>query len=218
MELLIVIGVLSILLSILLPVFHSTRKAALRSRAHIEATALAQAVIEYKNVYGYWPGMIKASSANQLKLNDDALENKALNWPLVSKYCNDSFKVTVRQSDGSVKEANYVTDNTLYRSLLPFDSSHLDTGAGKNLNPLNPQRIRFIDLTDEQSPSSVSLPDPWGNQYIVVMGLNPATTFTQDFTQNGTLVQRLSVSNLTAFALSRGADSTNYIFSAGVPQ
>jgi len=208
----IVIGVLSILLSILLPVFHNARKAALKARAKVEATALAQAVIEYKNVYGYWPGMIK-ESGNQLQRNNDAFENTTLNWPLVSKYSNMWFTVTVTLHDGTKKETNYVTDNTLYRSLLPF---HKDYDA-KNLNPLNPQRIHFIELADEQAPSKASLPDPWGNQYIVVMGLNPATTFTQEFkNQDNVLIQRLSVSNLTAFALSLGAEKTNLIFSAGV--
>ena len=213
MELLIVIGVFSILLSILLPVFHSTRNAALRSRAHIEATALAQAVIEYKNVYGYWPGMIRESSASQVERNGNAFANTTLNWPLVSKFSNEWFTVTITSSAGG--EANYVTDNILYRSLLPF---HKDNDA-KNLNPLNPQRIRFIDLANEQSPSSVSLPDPWGNQYIVVMGLNPSTTFTQEFRSQdnpSVLIQRLSVSNLTAFAISLGSEKTNLIFSAGV--
>ena len=211
----IVIGVFSILLSILLPVFHSAQSAARRSHAHIEATALAQAVIEYKNVYGYWPGMIRESSASQVERNDDAFANTTLNWPLVSKFSNEWFTVT--SSAGG--EANYVTDNILYRSLLPF---HKGYGA-KNLNPLNPQRIRFIELAGEQSPTHVSLPDPWGNQYIVVMGLNPASTFTQDFKKSGSgaLIQRLSVSNLTAFVICLGADgpnSTNLIFSAGVPQ
>ena len=208
----IVMGVLSILLSILLPVFHTVRKATLKARAKIEATALAQAVVEYKNVYGYWPGMVR-ESGSQLARNDAAFANATLNWPLVSKYSNEWFTVT--SSAGG--EANYVTNNILYRSLLLF---HKDYDA-KNLNPLNPRRIRFIDMVNETEPTRVSLPDPWGNQYIVVMGLNPASTFRQDFTRNGALIQRLSVSNLTAFAICLGPDganSTNLIFSAGVPQ
>ena len=216
LELMIVMGVLSILLSILLPVFHSARKASLRIRARIEATALTQAVIEYKNVYGYWPGMVKASGS---QLQIAPTPNKpagAIDWPLVSHFSNEWFKVYVTTSGGaSGQEASYVDDNTLYRSLLPFDTTH--PGTEKNLNPLNPRRARFIELADEQTPSRVSLPDPWGNQYIVVMGLNPSTTFTHEFrNQDTTLIQRLSVSNLTAFALSLGADKTNLIFSAGV--
>ncbi len=215
LELLIVIGVLSVVLSVLLPVFNKVREASLRAKARVEATALAQAVIQYKNVYGYWPGMV-TEAGGALKIAD--APNKpagSIDWPLVSNYSNTWFKVSVRASDGSVNgEASYVTDNTLYRSLLPFDTRY---AADNNRNPLNPQRLRFLDLKDEEDPLQVSLPDPWGNQYIVVMGLNPSTVFTHDFqTENGDVLQRLSVSNLTAFVLSYGADKKTLLFSAGI--
>ncbi len=217
LELLIVIGVLSMLLAILLPVFRTARKASLKARAKVEATALVQAVIQYKNVYGYWPGMVKASGT-QLIRNEDAFGNtpaNTLDWPLVSKYSNTWFKVTTQTGN----EANYLTDNLLYRSLLSFDTSR--SGTEKNLNPLNSRRLRFLSLSNETDPDRVSLPDPWGNEYIVVMGLTPTATFTQNFSRDGATVQTLSVSNLTAFAISLGPDgtsSTNFIFSAGVPQ
>ncbi len=214
LELMVVIGMLSVLLAIVLPIFRSTREAALRMRAKVEATALAQAVIQYKNIYGYWPGMVTESGGN---LTQVTFPNTTPNWPLVSKFSNEWFNVNISTtSGGSSDEANYIVDNTLYRSLLQFDAEKPDK---KNLNPLNSRRIRFLELTDEQDPSRVALPDPWGNQYIVIMGLNPSTTFTYDFkNQSGALVQRLSVSNLTAFALSLGADTSktnSYLFSAG---
>ena len=218
MELLIVIGVLSILLSILLPVFQNVRASSLRSRARIEATALAQAVIQYKNVYGYWPGMVSAAE-NRLKI--EPTPNKPaeyIDWPLVSNYSNTWFKVNVRtQGDATPgSQASYVTDNLLYRSLLPFDAKNT---AQDNFNPLNPQRIRFIDLKGETDITHVSLPDPWGREYIVVMGLNPQTLFVADFQIEGASNYRLTTSNMVAFALSLGADSSktnSYIFSAGV--
>jgi len=218
LELLIVMGVLSILLSILLPVFTTARKATLRARAKVQATALAQAVVQYKNVYGYWPGMVKESgSSGRLAENSDAMQTTTLGWPLVSKFSNEWFTVSVTTSGGA--KPNYITDNLLYRSLLPFDTIH---SGDKNENPLNPRRIRFIDLDNERSPDEASLPDPWGNEYIVVMGLSPSTTFTQEFKNDrDTLIQRLSVSNLTAFVVClgpEGKNSTNLIFSAGVPQ
>ncbi len=217
LELTVVIGMLSVLLAIMLPVFRSTREAALRMRAKVEATALAQAVIQYKNVYGYWPGMVTESGGTLTQVTFPS-PSTTPNWPLVSKYSNEWFKVYFSTTSGSSSyEANYITDNTLYRSLLFFDAEKPDKN---NLNPLNPRRIRFIELADEQDLSRVSLPDPWGNQYIVIMGLNPSTTLTYDFKdQNGTVIQRLSVSNLTAFALSLGADTAktnSYLFSAGV--
>jgi len=221
-ELMIVMGVLSILLSILLPVFHTVRKATLKARAKIEATALAQAVVEYKNVYGYWPGMVKENSNGKLSENSDAIKTTTLNWPFVSNFSNTWFKVSVTTSD-ETKEVNYINETTtpengnlLYQSLASFNKS-----KDNNLNPLNPRRIHFVALSDETDSAHVSLPDPWGNEYIVVMGLSPSTPFTQTFTLKNTAIQTLSVSNLTAFAISLGPDgqnSTNLIFSAGVPQ
>lgn len=209
LELLIVMGVLSVLLSILLPVFTTARKATLKARAKIQATALAQAVIQYKNVYGYWPGMVKASD-DKLQQNPEAFSSDS-SLALISRYSNEWFAVVNKVS------GNYVTDNTLYRSLLPFDKT-----KDKNANPLNPNRLRFIDLDNEREPNAAALSDPWGNQYIVVMGLAPSTTFTQEFrNQDNVLARRLSVSNLTAFVVCLGPEgrySTNLIFSAGVPQ
>jgi type II secretory pathway pseudopilin PulG len=217
LELMIVVGVFSVLLAIMLPVFRNVREASSRVRAKVEATALAQAVIQYKNIYGYWPGMV-TETGGQLQITPTPNKPAGyINWPLVSHFSNTWFKVHVAVAGNvTAQEASYIDDNTLYRSLLPFDTRH--PGTEKNLNPLNPQRIRFIEMEDEQAPTRVSLSDPWGNQYIVVMGLNPATTFTSDFMNQSTLIQRLSVSNLTAFALSYGADRKSLIFSAGVPQ
>jgi len=214
-ELLIVIGVLSILFSILLPVFHTARKATLKARAKIEATTLAQAVVQYKNVYGYWPGTVKEVDANRVQANVFTPDNRPSNytdWPLVSRFGNETFKVSIRTQDGSTSEANYINDNLLYRSLLPFNTKYTD-----NLNPLNPRRFRFVEMKHETQPNLVSLPDPWTNQYVVVMGLLPTTQYT--FANNGQTI--LIASNLTAFAFSWGAQgngATNYIFSAGVPQ
>ena len=210
-ELLIVIGVLSILFSILLPVFHTARKATLKARAKIEATALAQAVVQYKNVYGYWPGMVKEAGENSVQANTFSSNNGDLNWPLVSRFGNDSFKISIQTQGGGSSEAHYINDNLLYRSLLPFNTKYTD-----NLNPLNPRRFRFVEMKHETQPDLVSLPDPWTNQYVVVMGLLPSTQYT--FANNGQTI--LIASNLTAFAFSWGAQgngATNYIFSAGVP-
>lgn len=216
-ELLVVIGVLAVLLAILLPVFRNAHAATLRTRARIQANALAQAVVQYKNVYGYWPGMVRESGGN---IQVDATLSRpagTIDWPLVSNFSNDWFKVDVKNMDGSSKgDASYVSGNTLYRSLLPFDTRY---ASDDNKNPLNPHRIHFLDLQGEKTPESVSLPDPWGNQYIVVMGLNPTTTFSHEFkTKDNTVIADISVSNLTAFALSYGADKKTLIFSAGVSQ
>jgi type II secretory pathway pseudopilin PulG len=58
LELLIVIGVLTVLLAIMLPTIKTVRSASLRNRAQAEATALAQAAVHYKTEYGFWPGQL----------------------------------------------------------------------------------------------------------------------------------------------------------------
>ena len=211
-ELVMVIGMLSALLAIVFPVFRKARDAAMRTQARNEATALAQAVLQYNNVYGYWPGTVKASGAN-LAINEDLnLSAETIGRPIVSRYSNTTFEVTATLSGNA--ETRYVDDNTLYRSLLPFDATR---AGAQNMNPLNPQRIRFIDMSSEHKPDKVSMPDPWGNQYVVVMGLNPSTYYPLLLKNTDpALNQRLSVSNLTAFALSCGPDRKSLIFSAGI--
>lgn len=212
-ELLMVIGVIAVLLAILLPVFHNARTATQRTRARIHASALAQAVIQYKNVYGYWPGMV-TESGGQLLRNDAALSTDELDKPLVSRGSNDWFTVRVRNPDGSSKNVDYLPlgDNTLYRSLLPFDTRY---GGDKNRNPLNPRRIRFLALKHEEDPVSVSLPDPWDKPFNVVMGLDPscATTLFDDAWPIVTL------SNQTAVVCCRAQASPNtylYFLSEGI--
>jgi type II secretory pathway pseudopilin PulG len=208
-----VIGVLAVLLAILLPVFHNARTATQRTRARIHASALAQAVIQYKSVYGYWPGMVK-ESGGQLQRNDAALSHTALNTPLVSRGSNTWFSVAVKNPDGTAKDVNVLplADNTLYRSLLPFDTRY---SGDKNRNPLNPRRIRFLALKYEEDPVSASLPDPWDKPFNVVMGLTPSCSTTL-FDDAWPIV---TFSNQTAVVCCRAQASPNtylYFLSEGI--
>jgi type II secretory pathway pseudopilin PulG len=212
-ELLMVIGVLAVLLAIMLPVFSKAREASKRARARVEATALAQAVIQYKNVYGYWPGMI-IESGGQLTRNTAALTHTALDTPLVSRGSNTWFEVEARNPDGTTKNVNYfpLSDNALYRALLPFDTRR---SGDKNRNPLNSRRVRFLSLKGEEAPASVSLPDPWGKPFNVVMGLDPSC---QTTLYDGTW-PIVTFSNQTAVAFARAQTKLStslYFISAGV--
>lgn len=126
LELMIVVGVFSVLLAIMLPVFRNVREASSRVRAKVEATALAQAVIQYKNIYGYWPGMV-TETGGQLQITPTPNKPAGyINWPLVSHFSNTWFKVHVAVAGNvTAQEASYIDDNTLYRSLLPFDTRYL---------------------------------------------------------------------------------------------
>lgn len=211
-----VIGVLAVLLAILLPVFRNARTATLRTRARVQATALGQAVEQYKNLYGYWPGAV-TEDGGKLKQNTDALTYGALNTPLVCRGSNDWFDVLVRNADGSRRDVNHIPrgDNTLYRSLLPFDIRY---SGDKNRNPLNPNRVRLIELKAEETPLAATLSDPWDKEFCVVMGLDPARLTTL---YDGTW-PIISFSNQTAAVLSRqqlraaGPQTYLYFLSAGI--
>ncbi|MDA3923439.1 MAG: type II secretion system protein [Kiritimatiellae bacterium] len=226
-ELVIVIGILSILLAISLPTVKSVRNAAERRKAGIQATLLTQAVIKYKTVYGFWPGQLTESNNYttkdpQLELrNDFELNNNEMIIPeIISHYGNDSFTVTTTSNGGNVKTI-YIKDNYLYRALNTIDPNpNTKNGSLYQANPLNPKQIEFLDLDNKTVLESTDFTDPWDNQFIVFMGLNPKTTYTHEMTFeiNGP-ISYMSVSNTTAFAFSIGPEaneSRKYIYSAGV--
>ena len=216
LELTVVIGVMALLLSISLPTIKSIRRAAERKNAAIQATMLTQAVIKYKQVYGFWPGQVKAA------LNDprsqsveirDIFKNQSLIPVIISRFRNTSFKV---QTNGA--QPAYYDQNELCRALTTIDAGNQSNGSYLP-NPLNPRQIAFIDLKNESIPADTCYPDPWGREFIVFMGLNPATTFRHTITFDGGRSYTIAVSNNTAFAFSLGPEgdrSTSYIFSAGV--
>ncbi|MFA7172114.1 MAG: type II secretion system protein [Kiritimatiellia bacterium] len=219
-ELVIVIGVMSVLLAISLPTVKSVRKAAERRKASIQATLLTQAVIKYKTVYGFWPGqLIKASGYTtddpQLQLDSTfiLMSGEIITPVIISRYGNDSFSVTVTNT-----EPKYITGNYLYRALNTIDPE-TKIGPLYQPNPFNPKQIEFLGLDNRTNSDSVGYKDPWGNQFIVFMGLNPASTFTHEIKFDGAPSFYMSVSNTTAFAFSRGPEaneSRKYIYSAGV--
>lgn len=213
LELLIVVGVFSVLLAIVLPTIKTVRASALRNRAKVQATALAQAAIRYKNEYGFWPGQLQPKNDA-----DDTVELrerfKNLTWisAIISRYENAGFTLTTQ--NGSTAPV-YIEENWAYQSFRRIGEK---SGDRYQTNPLNPKGIHFLDLANESETDEVSYPDPWGRQFILVMGLNPRTTFTHKVTANDR-DSVVSISNTIAFAFSYGPNglkSTNYIYSAGV--
>jgi len=217
-ELIIVIGIMSVLLAISLPTVKSIRMTAEKKKAAIQATLLTQAVIKYKHVYGFWPGQLEVKSVNangeaELELRN-AFKNPSGTPVIISRYRNTDFEPT--SSTGI--QLIYFDQNELYRALNTIDPDNKN-GEIFLPNPLNPKQIDFIDLENERDSNRVSFIDPWGQEYIVMMGLNPKTTFTHTINVSNGQDYRIAVSNNIAFAFSRGPDgnlSTNYIFSAGV--
>lgn len=217
-ELIIVMGIMAVLLAISLPTVKSIRTTAERKKAAIQATLLTQAVIKYKDVYGFWPGQLKVTSesgaANPTLELHDAFKNSEWTPVIISRYLNNDFEVT--SSTGS--QPVYFDRNELYQALSTIDPESKE-GDIYRANPLNPRQIDFLDLENQTSRESASFSDPWGQEFIVFMGLNPRSLFRQTINFENGSSYRISVSNNIAFAFSRGPDgnlSTNYIFSAGV--
>ena len=209
-----VVGVLSMLLAIVLPTIKTVRNAAQRKQATAEATALAQAAIRYKTEYGFWPGQLEpkndAEGTIQLRA---AFKTDSFISGIISRYENASFTVT---TTGTAPV--YIDENWVYQA---FRCAGDKSGTTFRSNPLNPKGIHFLDLKNEGNVNDVSYPDPWGREYILVMGLNPRSTFRHTVTVQGNSMPSytVSVSNTIAFAFSFGPGgtlSTNYIYSAGV--
>ncbi len=221
-ELTIVIGVLAVLLAIALPTVKSVHMTAERKKAAVQATILTQAVIKYKDVYGFWPGQLRvaggAGGANPaVELRD---EFKAQDWTpvIISRFGNPDFEVTATGAAPIYFGKNEQHQNQLYQALNTIDPESAAGGLYRP-NPLNPRQIDFLDLKNATSLGSVGFPDPWGQEFIVFMGLNPRSRFTYTQTINGKPNYRISVSNCTAFAFSRGPDgdrSNRYIMTEGV--
>lgn len=217
-ELVMVCGVLSVLLAIILPTIKSAHAAALRKKAQADATALAQAAIRYKIEYGFWPGQLEVKNAAEgtVQLRNEfksALQSE--NWisGIISRFGNSSFTVT---ATGTAPV--YMDENWAFRAFRRVGEK---TGNVFQPNPLNPKGLHFLDLANEDDAEHVNFPDPWGRQYILIMGLNPHAVFTHTVTAQGSSQpsHSVSVSNAIAFAFSYGQDgnlSTNYIYSVGV--
>lgn len=215
-ELVIVVGVLSMLLAIILPTIKTVRTAALRKQAMADATTLAQAAIRYKTEYGFWPGQLESKNESEgtVRLRSEFQTSDTWLSGIISRYENTDFTVTTTTGT----EPIYIDDNSAYQS---FRRAGDKSGNTFKANPLNPKGIRFLDLKNEDAANTVCFPDPWGREYILIMGLNPRSTFRHTVTvQDGsTPSYTVSVSNVIAFAFSFGPDgssSTNYIYSAGV--
>jgi len=216
-ELLVVISMLSVLLAIILPVIQSVRTATLKKRARAEATALAQAAIHYKAEYGFWPGQAVYDTPTTVKGHPDLPLNQMVGMIAVGPETFTS-RIDVKSSSGT-PDFLRLNSNEVYQA---FSTVAYPVGTGYEPNPLNPKGIQFLDLTNETDFRYVSYPDPWGQPYRMIMGLNPRSTFSFHVYRNNNPDERLyevSVSNVTAFAFSLGPNSTfstNYIYSAGV--
>lgn len=213
LELMMVIGVLSVLLAIILPTIKTVRAATLRKQAAVEATALAQAAIRYKTEYGFWPGQLIRKDDLTVQLNTKIDKKDEMLNLIVCGPTTFTDDLKVDMPDPNILKLN---DNEIFQSFCTVGPT---SGTDHPSNPLNPKAIAFLQLENEADFNAVDYPDPWGQPYRLVMGLHPSTVFTVHVKRNNVVVYDFPVSNAIAFAFSLGPEgdqSTNYIYSAGV--
>jgi len=211
----VVIGILSVLLAIVLPIPRMVRQAALKKKARVEATALAQAAIRYKAEYGFWPGELvcKRDDVPRYENQPNQIIGVIVSGPR-------EFTQNIQaQGNNTNLDILRLDTNEVYRA---FSTVGYPEASGYGINLLNPKAIPFLELKEETDIELVNYPDPWGQPYRLVMGLNPKSVFIFTVTQNNdpsVVIHRVAVSNVTAFAFSIGTGlrgNTNYIYSAGV--
>ena len=213
LELVIVIGVLSILLAVVLPTIKTVHAAALRKKAQVGATALAQAAIRYKTEYGFWPGQLTRKDDLSVQLNNKIAKKDDMLHLIVCGPEDFTNDIKVDIDDPNILKIN---DNAVYQAFCTVGPS---SGSARPLNPLNPKGIPFLKLVNEADFERVDYADPWGRPYRLIMGLHPRSTFTVKVKRGSTVIYEKPVSNTIAFAFSVGSvdpNSTNYIYSAGV--
>lgn len=224
-EMMVTVGVFSILLAILLPTVTTVHRSALNRQAQAGATMLAQAAMRYHSEYGFWPGEVVAKdSSGGVMVNDDlpaSVRNGIDFCPLLisgpKEFVDKIESTTDDEHGGNNADIFKLYSNEVYRAMARVD---LTQNGTRKTNPLNPKGIRFLDLSRENEIDFVDYPDPWGKPYILFMGLRPNSTFTHTVKSSvdGSTSYEVTISNVTAFAFSlgeKGSGSTNYIYSAG---
>ena len=215
-----VIGILSVLVAIVLPLPRMVRTAALKRQAKVEATALAQAAIRYKSEYGFWPGEMMAYNNEELiERHKDTPVNILARIVAGPKDFTDELGLELNgvEVDGKAYSL-YLNTNEVFKA---FNMVGYPNGSGRyKSNPLNPKMISFLDLKNATDFENVNFLDPWGEPYRLVMGLPPRNWYPVTPKGNKSIII-VAVSNATAFAYSLGPKgdmpgNTNYIFSAGV--
>jgi type II secretory pathway pseudopilin PulG len=141
-ELLGVMVVLATLFGFILPAMKLSVRTAQKKQAAADATALAQAVIHYRQTYGLWPG--------SETINDDTVVAPILivgtNLPA---WASQEILPSL-----AAAETNDLAD--VIRALLP-DNSY------------NPRGIRFLDIPASRLRHDNLFLDPWGTPYAIVI-------------------------------------------------
>ena len=146
-ELLGVMVVLATLFGLILPAMKLSVRTAQKKQAAADATALAQAVIHYRQTYGFWPCSETISA-------DTAVATILIVGPDLPAWASQEIPSL------SVAETNDLTD--VICALLPSDDGD------------NPRGIRFLDIPASRLSHDNLFLDPWGTPYAIVIHPPPA--------------------------------------------
>lgn len=161
-ELLTVIAIIGILAGILIPVVGSARKSANKAKSKTQLNGYANAIIQYKSEYGYWPPIIVGTGTGASNFNiqgneDDfmfALSGRSKNGTIPSDkrqnrkaipfYSFSDQEFYDSNGDGTIDSA---TDNLGD----PFDNPNIYVAVDKDGNGI----INASDSSAKGTPSGV---------------------------------------------------------------
>jgi type II secretory pathway pseudopilin PulG len=140
-ELLGVMVVLATLFGFILPAMKLSVRTAQKKQAAADATALAQAVIHYRQTYGMWPG------------SETIADTEGATTLIVGTNLPAWASQEIPNLLGA--ETHDLAD--VIRALLPSD------------NVDNPRGIRFLDIPASRLRDGDTFIDPWGTPYAIVI-------------------------------------------------
>lgn len=209
-ELLGVMLVLATLFGLILPAVKLSSRTAQKKQAASDATALAQAVIRYRQTYGFWPGTEGIDDT-------DASESRTFYYEALRPAWAGA-NVPFAASPGFSPVTNDIAG--VIRALVPAAA---DTDAA-DPDP-NPRRIRFLDIPASRLSHEGLFLDPWGTPYALVIH-PPVSIMTgeEPAPGDGPSIAGRPVGWNDVVAFSFGppgrivSSADNLIFSAGVPR
>jgi prepilin-type N-terminal cleavage/methylation domain-containing protein len=165
-ELLVVIAIIGILAAMLLAVLPGVMNAGKKTKAKLEAQAIATAIEQYDSTYGRFP----VSSDLQKYLQSQ-------NWTGDFTYGGSVF------SNANFSPMSWTNNSEVIAILMNLTNYPNGSGATANVNyQKNPQKTIFLNAkmsgwngTGTPQPgvgNDLVYRDPWGNPYIITMDLN----------------------------------------------
>ncbi|MEJ0091431.1 MAG: type II secretion system protein [Limisphaerales bacterium] len=179
-ELLVVIAIIGILAAMLLAVLPRVMDSAKKTKARLEAQAIATAIEQYDSAYGRFP--VSAAAQKQASDNASANANNNPDFTYGGYFLDNGVlkkKGTIMIATGEPLTNSEVIAILMNLTNYPGGGSTINTNYQKN-----PQKTIF--LTAKMSgwdPSQGGAPqpgvgndlvyrDPWGNPYLITMDLN----------------------------------------------